>query len=91
MYDKMIDVLGMTLFFTISIGGFFLGIWAVFWGPTWLSAVFWALTPFAEIIILGAWISAIFDSSDLTFAMWATGTRVIIWVGLLTSVALSRN
>jgi len=58
MYRKMIDLLGTSLFATISIGAAALGLWAMFWGPSWLLGVLWGLTPFAEFIIIGAWIWA---------------------------------
>ena len=58
MYRKMIDLLGTSLFATISIGAAALGLWAMFWGRSWLLGVLWGLTPFAEFIIIGAWIWA---------------------------------
>lgn len=87
MYRKMIDLLGTSLFATISIGAAALGLWAMFLGPSWLLGVLWGLTPFAEFIIIGAWIWAFFDASDLTFAIWITGTRTLTWVFFLSLAA----
>ena len=94
MYRKLIDLLGFSLFVTISIGGMGLGLWATFWGPSWLAGVVWGLTPYAEPIIIGAWIWAFlrwafFDASDLTFAIWITGTRTLIWVISLSAAAVA--